>query len=127
MVARAFVALAALFYAVAAQACSIPVFRYALDRWAADPYTLEVSISDAKDEAVARFLRNFTDSTPLNLVPTRLKDEGTSRLIFPHAAPGTPMAWSGALDGHALKRLTDSPARTEFVRRILDGEVGVWL
>ncbi len=127
MLLRTTLAFVALLCAVGAQACSIPVFRYALDRWPADPYALEVSASDAKDEAVARFLRNFTDSTPLNLVPTRLKDEGASRLLFPHAAPGSAPAWSGALDGNSLPQLTESPARTEIVRRILDGEVGVWV
>lgn len=124
---RALLALVASLCAVSAHACSIPVFRYALDRWPADPYALEVSGSDAKDESVARFLRNFTDSTPINLVPTRMKEEGASRLLFPHAAPGSAPAWSGALDASSLPRLTDSPARAEVVRRILDGEVGVWI
>jgi hypothetical protein len=110
-----------------AQACSIPVFRYALDRWPADSFTLEVSANDAKDEAVARFLRNFTDSTPLNLAPMRSPDEGLSRLTFPHAAADATPAWSGKLDATALSRLTDSPARAEIVKRILAGEAGVWV
>ena len=110
-----------------ALACSIPVFRYALDRWQADPFTLEISATDAKDEAVARFLRNLTDSSPLNLAPTRTNEEGKSRLAFPHAAEDAAPAWSGKLDGTTLPRVTDSPARAEIVKRILAGESAVWV
>jgi len=125
--ARAFLVLIACLGAVTARGCSIPVFRYALDRWPADSYALEVSPADARGEAVAHFLRNFTDSTPMNLAPVRLKEDGTSRLLFPLAAPDQAPAWSGALDASALSLLTDSPARTELVRRIVDGESGVWV
>ena len=113
--------------ASAASACSIPVFRYALDRWQADPFALEISAGDAKDENVARFLRNLTDASPLNLAPSRSGDEGPSRLAFPHAAPDAAPAWSGKLDGTTLARLTDSPTRAEIVKRILAGESGVWV
>ncbi|MDR3403717.1 MAG: hypothetical protein P4L99_14560 [Chthoniobacter sp.] len=127
MMRRLLLIFAASFCAVAAQACSVPVFRYALDRWPADRYVLEVSANDAKDEAVARFLRNFTDSTPLNLDPTRSKDTGASHLTFPHAARDVAPMWSDALGSHTLPLLTDSPARTELAHRILAGETAVWL
>ena len=113
--------------ATAAFACSIPVFRYALDRWQADPFALEISAGDAKDEAVARFLRNLTDSTPLNLMSSRSAEEGPSRLVFPHAKPDAAPAWSGKLDAPTLQRITDSPVRAEIVKRILAGESGVWV
>ena len=119
--------IASAFAAVAAHACSVPVFRYALDRWPADPFALEISATDAKDAAVARFLRNITDSSPLNLMVERSKEDGPSCLTFPHAESDVAPAWSGRLDGTTLPRLTDSPARGEVVRRILAGECGVWL
>ena len=127
MLSRTLLILAAAFSAVAAHACSIPVFRYALDRWQADPFALEISATDAKDEGVARFLRNLTDSSPLNLMPSRSEAEGKSRLTVPHAAPDATPAWSGKLDGTTLPRLTDSPARAEIVKRILAGDCGVWV
>ncbi len=110
-----------------APACSIPVFRYALDRWPADRFVLEVSPKDARDEQVAKFLRNFTDSTPLNLAVVRMKEEGGSRLTFPHPEPGSADAWSGALDSGMLGQLVDSPARGEIVRRTAAGESAVWV
>ncbi len=127
MLLRALFLLTTALGALSAQACSIPVFRYALDRWPADRYALEVSAADAPEESVARFLRNWTDSTPLNLSPVRMKEDGPSRLVFPQASPETPAVWSGALEGRTLPQLTDSPARAEIVRGILAGEAGVWL
>ena len=127
MLLRTLLLVAMALSAVVTHACSIPVFRYALDRWPADPFALEISANDAKDEAVARFLRNITDSTPLNLLPSRSNDEGPSHLAFPHAAPDTTPAWSGKLDGTTLPRITDSPARAEIVKRILAGECAVWV
>jgi hypothetical protein len=116
-----------LWASVAAHACSIPVFRYALDRWPADRFQLSVSPDDAKDEGVAKFLRNFTDSTPLNLGISRAKESGPSRLAFPHAEPGAELPWTGSLDAATLDRITDSPARAEIVRRTLAGESAVWV
>ncbi len=107
-------------------ACTIPVFRYALDRWPADKFRLEVSKADAQDPAVSRFLRNFTDSTPINLDPVRLSTDGPSQLLAPHAEAGAPPVIGGPL-GTTLEQIIDSPARTEIVRRILAGENGVWV
>ena len=110
-----------------ADACSIPVFRYALDRWPADRFTLEVSPNDARGEQVAKFLRNFTDSTPLNLTSVRLKTDANSRLIFSHPEPGSVDVWTGTLDATALAQIIDSPARAEVVRRTLAGNSAVWV
>ncbi len=122
-----FLLLISLVAGFSASACSIPVFRYALDRWQADPFALEISATDGKDADVARFLRNQTDSSPLNMMTSRMNEEGLSRLTFPHAAPDATPAWSGKLDGKTLPRITDSPARAEIVKRILAGECGVWV
>lgn len=107
-------------------ACTIPVFRYALDRWPADKFRLEISKQDASDPVVSRFLRNFTDSTPINLDPVRLSTEGASQLLPPHAEAGAPPVVGGPL-GAMLEQIIDSPARKEIVRRILAGENGVWV
>jgi hypothetical protein len=108
-------------------ACSIPVFRYALDRWPADRFLLEVSPADAQNEDVRKFLRNFTDSTPLNLSVVRSKDAAASRLSYPHAEASAVSPWSGSLDAAALAQITTSPAATEIVRRTLAGDSTVWV
>ncbi len=114
---------------VSAHACSIPVFRYALDRWPPDRFTLEIAPGDANEPKVAHFLRNFTDNSPLNLRIERLPEDSTepSRLRPPGAAEDAWQLWSGKLDGAVIKSLTQSPARKEIVRRILAGDSVVWV
>lgn len=127
---RAACLLALLFFCfggVAVHGCSIPVFRYALDRWPADRFQLEISPADAQNPDVAKFLRNFTDSTPLNLTIVRPKDAATSRLSYPHAEAAAATPWSGSLDAAALASITDSPARAEIARRTLAGDSTVWV
>jgi hypothetical protein len=110
-----------------AAACSIPVFRYALDRWAADNFRLEISAADAKDEAVAKFIRNFGAASALNLEIVRVSN-GPSRLLRPHAAEqGTPPVWTGSLTSATLASLTNSPVGAGIVRRILGGSSAVWV
>jgi hypothetical protein len=113
-----------------ASACSIPVFRYALDRWSADAYRLEVSAADAKDEAVAKFLRNLGTSSPYNIEATRLPAEvaGPSRLLFPPGKDGQrPEVWSGTLNAEVLGQFTQSPVRQQMVEQIIAGASAVWL
>jgi hypothetical protein len=110
-----------------AAACSIPVFRYALDRWAADNFRLEISAADARDEAVAKFIRNFGAASALNLEVVRVPN-GPSRLLRPHAGEtAAAPVWSGTLTTAVLAQLTNSPARAEIVRRILAGDSAVWV
>ncbi|HEY6170022.1 MAG TPA: hypothetical protein VI454_18435 [Verrucomicrobiae bacterium] len=111
-------------------ACSIPVFRYALDRWPADNFRLEVSAADAKSEPVTRFLRNFGTASALNLEIVRLAADkpGPSRLLFPRSPESAaPAIWSGPLDVAALAQITNCPARREIVRRLLTGDSAVWV
>jgi hypothetical protein len=111
-------------------ACSIPVFRYALDRWAADNFRLEISAADAKDEVVAKFIRNFGAASALNLEIVREPADkpGPSRLLRPHAGEtAAPPVWTGALTASVLASFTNSPTGGEIVRRILAGDSAVWV
>ncbi|MBI3879821.1 MAG: hypothetical protein HY301_07115 [Verrucomicrobia bacterium] len=119
-----------IFACFSSSACSIPVFRYALDRWPADNFRLEVSAADAKDEAVAKFIRNFGSASELNLEIVRLPADqpGPSRLLRPHSEEtAAPPVWTGTLTTAALAPLTNSPARIEIVRRMLAGNSAVWV
>lgn len=114
----------------AAQACTVPVFRYALDNWSPDAYRLEVSAADAKDEAVAQFLRNLGTSSPYNIQGIRLqKDEGgQSRLMFPPGKEGLiAEVWHGGLNADALAEFVQSPARKKLVEQMLGGATAVWV
>src|SRR5712672_4699059 len=63
--AAAFVTLLAL--SVGSLGCSVPVFRYALDRWPADAFRLEAPPAVFQSGPLATELRNLGQISPLNL------------------------------------------------------------
>jgi hypothetical protein len=113
--------------AVSACACSLPVFRFALDRWSADNFRMLVSEDDAADPEVARFLRNFGSDSGLNLEIQR-SSQGPSRLFRPpHGDSPETTLWEGRASEPWLRALGESPASTEIVNRLLAGDSAVWV
>jgi len=111
-------------------ACTVPVFRYALDHWVPDSFTLEVSPASANAEHVAHFARNLGSASGLNVDVSRLPDEtlGAARLVRPPMGGDPPtVIWSGAPDAQTLGTLMDSPARQELVKRLLAGDSTVFV
>ena len=114
--------------AAAAHSCTVPVFRYALDRWPAETWTLEAPRSAFTTEPLATALRNLGGNSPLNLSAKPWADaaQTEARLSFPDTGEKG-SAWSGALTPESFRVLTDSPARRELARRILSGDSLVWV
>lgn len=118
--------------AVLAEACTIPVFRYALDRWEADKFHLVLPATASKDTALQDLLRPLRANGKANLDITTSRDPALtvaelrpSRDDSPD--PATAPVWSGTLDGPALTALLDSPARKQIVDRILAGDSIIWI
>lgn len=111
----------------AAFACTIPVFRYALDRWEADKFRLVVPAEIARQPDIAKLLIPLRGNAPANIRIEESKDPAAAhaRLFFSHIE-GAPL-WSGPLDAASLRGVLDSPARTELIKRLLDGESVVWV
>lgn len=109
-----------------ASACTIPVFRYALDRWEADPYRLVVPEKWATDREKVKLLVPFRGNAAANLQVEESKDPGIeqARWLFPHHEV---VLWEGELDEASFATLLDSPVRRELVRRILAGDSVVWV
>jgi hypothetical protein len=113
--------------AMSACACSLPVFRFALDRWSADNFRLQVSEPEAADPAVSKFLRNFGADSGLNLEIER-KPEGPSRLLRPRHGDATETeAWRGKVTEARLQNLGQSPLSVEIIQRLLAGDSAVWV
>ena len=106
-----------------ALACTVPVFRYALDHWPPDAYRLEAPAGWLKSNAGERFQKLIEESgAQVEMHP--VEQEGVpSRLLMPENGGEV---WSGELDETASMLLV-SPARSELVRRILAGESMVWV
>lgn len=147
--------LGGLLLATAACACSVPVFRYALERWKSDAYELLVFQDgplSAEQEALLEGLtpRNEDGLAIANLEVRRVSidaemDEATRKIWSAQAAAGAPwlvvlppaatrsdevaprVIWSGPLDASAAAVLHDSPLRHELAEQLLGGETAVWV
>ncbi|MDZ4404653.1 hypothetical protein [Prosthecobacter sp.] len=100
-----------LFAATAAFACSVPVFRYALEHWAADPYRVTVPHGTKLD---GNFKVTTTDAPKIELrQPASMRNEE--------------VIWSAEFNEANVKALVDSPARQQIAERLGAGESAVWV
>jgi len=137
--------------APACQACSIPVFRYALERWPAEPYEAVVlhrgPLGPAEQAALDALRKTTEGNAALTNLQVRTVDlEGPDgkqsepllkggdagalpRLIvrYPDSLRVEEHAWAGALTTANVQALVDSPTRREIVRRLAGGDCAVWL
>ena len=127
---------------IAGFACQVPVFRFALERWETDSYTLVIvpgasgQLSPPENE-ILKFLELGGDSKVGNMnleVRIEAKKLGessaaTMQLFYPPRSTGPrPLPiWSGALTMANARTLVDSSARREIVKRLLSGESAVWV
>ncbi len=131
-----------------ARACSIPVFRYALERWPASLYQMHVfhrgPLSAEQKAIVARLEK---PATPLNLevrvVDLDGKPAGDALALWRKHPPAGRLPWvvlrrvdadsgqaplyAGPLDDRVLARLVDSPGRRRVVELLARGVSAVWL
>lgn len=123
-------------------ACQVPVFRFALERWEADAYSVVITPGSSgklssDEEKVLEFLESVrSDMNIAANVTVKLDEEakgsGASSelsLFFPRKIPGMPMKpiWSGPATMENARNIVDSPSRREIVKRLLAGESTIWL
>jgi hypothetical protein len=125
----------------AGRTCNIPVFRYALERWHAAPYDV-IAFHRGPLGDDARAALNVLRQAGANLevdrvdvaepLPEKRKALLERLKLEPPCLvalfPGSELvAWSGPLTAASAKGLSDSPARREITKRLLEGESAVWL
>ena len=110
-----------------ALACSVPVFRYALDRWPAESYELRVDRGAAAMPAIAPLLEKLRTNSLANVTVQTSSFTGaaTAKLMFPDPPGGE--VWAGSLSAASLEQALDSPVRREIGRRIANGDSAVWV
>lgn len=142
--------------AVSAWACSVPVFRYALERWTSDTYHVIVfyrgelteeqqrAVDALRPEGLAgeKFANvqvhafdidaldpaNDEDAQLLALWEEEQKDTLPLMVAYyPFQSLARGSIWSGPPTMDAVERLLDSPVRRETARRILKGDTAVWV
>lgn len=130
-------------------ACQVPVFRYALERWNADPFRLQVVYRGELSPSLTKMLlatqgELATKPSPLNLTLETLdvgKLNETQQLSvvgldqvesWPAFLLHPPESWQNAppilLDAseQTLQQILHSPARQKCIDDLLAGESAVW-
>jgi hypothetical protein len=137
-------------FALPSWACSVPVFRYALENWPVDPYQVTLfhrGPLPPTDEALAATLEKAAadrSEPPLTLRRVDLAQEIDAEMQtllaaeqpvqgpwlvvrYPAVTRNRARVWSGPLNEGAVRSLLDSPLRREIARRILGGDSAVWV
>ncbi|MCH2204859.1 MAG: hypothetical protein MK132_03180 [Lentisphaerales bacterium] len=96
-----------------AATCETPVFRYALERWTADNYTLELPASLSLNE--------LNEKSNIEIKAGSAEEV---KIYYPHSK--SPF-FTEAVENFSYSELINSPARDEIVKRIIAGDSVVWV
>ena len=108
-------------------ACTIPVFRFALDRWEADKFHLVLPQSVSKEPAIQDLLRPLRANGKANLDITTSADATQQESILSYSRASDKQVWTGKLDAVTLSTVLDSPARKKLVKQLLAGDSIIWV
>ncbi|MFO1486437.1 MAG: hypothetical protein U1F71_23950 [Verrucomicrobiaceae bacterium] len=113
--------------ASAAECCTIPVFRFALDRWEADKFHLVLPPSMSQDTAIQDLLRPLRANGKANLDFATSRNEAQKDAVLLYSRASDKQVWSGKLDQTTLNAVLDSPARQKLIQQILAGDSIIWV
>ncbi len=132
-------------------ACSVPVFRYALERWPADKYSVVVfyrgELNPVQQKIVSQFnqagaIGQQSANVELRLIDLdskpapedvalwkKQKSETLPLMVVrtPLPAPVPEGFWSGALSEDHVAKLIDSPLRQNIAKQLINGQTAVWV
>lgn len=133
-------------------ACSVPVFRYAMERWPADYYEAvliyrgqltedqkqllnELRQEDSETEAFLnlRTLEADVDTATEEKVKGLLMSEELPEklpvlvLWYPWHKARTPPIWQGPFTPSTVAAFLQSPRRQTLAERLIDGQTAVWI
>lgn len=139
------------FWVCSLWACDVPVFRYALERWPADPYGVLIIEDYPLTEGEKEVLRDLetwgvageealniwvNKVTRESLLESRFKNinethpKGKSNqmvLVFPHVTRVFEGLWSGPLTKASAQSLKASPFRQKLIDGVLEGHSAIFL
>ena len=133
------------------RSCPIPVFRYALEYWEADPYSIEIFYKNSLDPEDEKKINNFlitSDGSRIN-VNLQIKkidveddlDDASRRYInylkpseypwlvlrYPYFSGINKILWSGSLKEMNINDILLSPARYEIAEMLAGETTAVWI
>lgn len=130
-------------------ACNVPVFRYALERWDADPYEVVIfhreplttehqallaNLEQAGRDGLANVAVNRVSLTgqvspPLLVLWNAQKAPTLPWMIlrYPRQLQIEQSVWSGPFTAKTASTVIDSPLRRDISQKLLSGDAVVWL
>lgn len=132
-------------------ACSVPVFRYALERWPPDTYRYVVfhngaltpeqqKLVDELDQikmlgygrpSLLGYTVDVSQEIEESFAPLWEEHQDASLplliLLPPMPVAGSQALWKAPLSEESVKTLVESPVRSELIKRLTEGETAVWL
>jgi len=125
-------------------ACSIPVFRYALEHWPVEPYGVIVFHRGELGEDHRGIVDRLDEFAPVEVATVALSGQVEERrraiyeaaqveegpcmvACYPRAVTRRGIVWSRPLGAASVRALLDSPVRREIAGRILKGDSVVWV
>lgn len=132
-------------WASSAFGCSVPVFRYALERWAADPFRVQVFYKQTLGQdavGLVELIKNADANTKVSAVDVGSianasvldiwKEQETDTLpwlyvSYPESHPLAVELAAGPLDPELVASVVDSPMRKQIANQLVEGETAVWV
>jgi len=133
-------------------ACSVPVFRYAMERWPADYYEAvliyrgqltedqkqllnELRQEDSETEAFLNLrileadVAAATEEKVKGLLMSEELPETLPVLVlwYPWQRGRTPPVWQGPFTSSTVAALLQSPTRQKLAKRLIEGQTAVWI
>jgi hypothetical protein len=134
-------------------ACSVPVFRYALEHWEPDPYTAYIfhrdELTAEQQSALAALRAEAVDGTTITNLTVRLvnletdltDEEGLQRVWEANQTESLPQlvlysppkwgppqkVWAGEFSAQTANLLLESPVRAQIKDRLISGDSVVWV
>ena len=132
-----------------ALACKVPVFRYALERWDVDRYTMVVMLNGQSDDEVAQSIKRVTEVSATETANVKLQviDLATLspqqqwqledfdptvetphlQVFYPERNGQRKLCWEGAFTNATLEAWLNSPLRTKVADELVAGASAVFV
>ena len=125
--------------------CSVPVFRYALERWVADPFHVQVFYEQTLDQEAIELLARMKSADANISVSTidvgsisdpsvldTWKEQETDKMpwlyvSYPESHPLAVELAAGPLETNLVASMLDSPLRKQIANELVEGETAVWV
>ena len=130
-------------------ACKVPVFRYALERWDVDRYTMVVVLNGEPDEEAAQAIKRVTEvnATAAANVEVQVIDVATLtpqqqwqledfdptvetphlQIFYPERNGQRKLCWEGAFTSSTLETWLSSPLRSKVADKLVAGASAVFV